>query len=255
MTNMQPAIILAAGRGERLVNGFSFPKPLKRVVGVPLIVRVLESLEAAGVKDAVVVSGYLSDVLISALNRYSFGLTIHHVVNSEWHKPNGNSVLAAKDFVTGPSLLMMCDHLWSPDLLQRVSRCPMLPTESVLGVDFNIDHCIDIPDATKVRLKGNRIGEISKDLATYDALDTGVFKITPALIDALLAVNGPEGCSLSQGVAQLAQQNKMLAVDVQNARWVDVDTPESFAHAERLVLQHGSALCKQRFPAVTAFAV
>ncbi len=36
---MKRAIILAAGKGERLVNGLTFPKPLKRVAGVPLIVR------------------------------------------------------------------------------------------------------------------------------------------------------------------------------------------------------------------------
>ena len=40
---MKRAIILAAGRGERLVNGYSFPKPLKEVNGIPLIVRVLRN--------------------------------------------------------------------------------------------------------------------------------------------------------------------------------------------------------------------
>ena len=44
------AVILAAGRGERLVNGMAYPKPLKRVAGVPLIVRILRNLERAGVR-------------------------------------------------------------------------------------------------------------------------------------------------------------------------------------------------------------
>ena len=42
---MEQAIILAAGRGERLVSGLPYPKPLQRVNGQPLIVRVLRGLE------------------------------------------------------------------------------------------------------------------------------------------------------------------------------------------------------------------
>ncbi|MDZ4064457.1 MAG: NTP transferase domain-containing protein, partial [Coriobacteriia bacterium] len=39
------AVILAAGMGSRLVSEEAFPKPLKPVAGVPLLVRVLRSLQ------------------------------------------------------------------------------------------------------------------------------------------------------------------------------------------------------------------
>ena len=239
---MQRAIILAAGRGERLVNGKPYPKPLEPVNGIPLIVRVLRNLERAGIEEVGIVVGYLGDVLIAGLAQYDFELDIQFFWNHEYNKPNGTSLLKAKSFVVGPTFLMMSDHLWSPDLIHRVRRYPLACDEVVLGVDFKIDECIDLDDATKVKLSGDRVVRIAKDLERYDALDTGVFRITPAVIEALLRVDGPEGCSLSQGMAELAARGKMRVVDVEDSAWVDVDTPLARAHAISLLNEYGSAL-------------
>ncbi len=61
------AIILAAGLGSRLVTGEEIPKPLKPVAGVPLLVRILRTLEGAGIKQAVIVVGYRGDQIKRAL--------------------------------------------------------------------------------------------------------------------------------------------------------------------------------------------
>jgi len=239
---VERAIILAAGRGERLVNGFPYPKPLKPVLGVPLIERVLGSLRDSGVDEVAIVVGYLGDVLRKAVSKMNVGIDVRFIENDEWHKPNGTSLLKAASFVTGPTFLLMSDHLWSLDLIEHVRRFPLAADESLLGIDFKIAECFDIDDATKVAVDGDRIVRISKTLPQYDALDTGVFRITPALIDALRAADGPDGCSLSQGVAALAQNGRMRVVDVQDATWVDVDTPEAHAQAEMLLRRHGNAL-------------
>jgi choline kinase len=243
---MERAIILAAGRGERLVNGKPYPKPLKPVNGVPLIVRVLRSLEQARIEEVAIVVGHLGDVLIEALREERFNLELRFVRNDEVHKPNGTSLLKAKAFVTEPTFLMMSDHLWSPDLLQRVRRFALASDEAVLGVDFKIADCFDIDDATKVALRGDRITRIGKELPHYDALDTGMFRITPAVIEALERVEGPNGCSLSQGMAELALSGRMRVVDVEDAAWVDVDTPAALAHAERLLRRYGPTLRPMR---------
>lgn len=236
------AVILAAGRGERLVNGFGFPKPLKRVRGVPLIVRVLRNLERAGIEEVAVVVGYLGDVLIAGLRKHRFALDVRFVRNDEYDKPNGTSLLKARDFVRGPTYLTMSDHLWSPDLLAAVGAHPAEDDEAVLGVDYAIARCFDLDDATKVALVNDRISEVGKQLASYDALDTGVFRITPALIEELERLQGPEGCSLSQGVTALAARGRMRAADVGDAVWIDVDTPAAHAEAERLISLHGEEL-------------
>jgi 1L-myo-inositol 1-phosphate cytidylyltransferase len=239
---MERAIILAAGRGERLVNGKAYPKPLETVNGVPLIVRVLRNLERAGVEEVGIIVGYLGDVLIRGLSEYRFDIDIRFFWNHRYDKPNGTSLLAAREMVTGPTFLMMSDHLWSPELIQRVRRYPLASDEAVLGIDFKIAECIDLDDATKVAIRGDRVMKIGKTIPHYDALDTGVFRITPAVIEALDAVEGPEGCSLSQGIGQLASEGRMRVVDVEEATWVDVDTPLAHRHAEMLLRAYGSAL-------------
>jgi len=239
---MNRAIILAAGKGTRLVKGFDFPKPLKRVGGVPLIVRVLRSLERAGVDEVGIVVGYLGDELIRGLERYHFRLTLRFIQNDEYDKPNGTSLLKARELVTGPTYLMMSDHLWSDELFSRVAAYPLGDDEAVLGVDHRIDRCFDLEDATKVRIEGDRVVEIGKELDRYDVIDTGVFRITPALIEALDRADGPEGVSLSQGVGALAAAGKMRVADVGDATWIDVDTPLAHQIAEKLVSRYGDRL-------------
>jgi choline kinase len=241
----QRAIILAAGKGDRLVQGFDFPKPLKRVAGVPLLVRVLRSLEHAGVDEATIVVGHLADVLVSGLRKYRFGLDVRFVYNDEYDKPNGTSLLKASDRVQGPTYVLMSDHLWSPEVFHAVAGHPLPSDGAVLGVDYQISRCFDLEDATKVRLDGDRIVDIGKELPRYDALDTGVFRVTPALIEALEQADGPRGCSLSQGVAALAARGKMRVADVGDAMWIDVDTPATHAYAEQLIARHGQRLAPE----------
>jgi 1L-myo-inositol 1-phosphate cytidylyltransferase len=240
--SMEQAIILAAGRGERLVDGLPYPKPLQRVNGVPLIERVLRGLERAGVERVGIVVGHLGETLQRALRAQRFELELRFVENDEFRKPNGTSLLKARALVTGPTFLLMSDHLWSADLLERVRAYPLAETEAVLGIDFKVADCFDLPDATKVAIRGDRVLQIGKELRRYDALDTGVFRITPAVIEALERVDGPSGCSLSQGIAELARTGRMRVVDVEDAAWVDIDTPAMLAHAETLLHVHGRAL-------------
>jgi 1L-myo-inositol 1-phosphate cytidylyltransferase len=132
--------------------------------------------------------------------------------------------------------------LWAPELIVPIDQFALRGDDAVLGIDFDIPRCVDIPDATKVQLDGERIVKISKELPEYDALDTGVFKIGPALIEALERADGPLGCSLSQGVQALAKRGAMKAVSVGRAMWVDVDTPMAHAFAEQALARYGDAL-------------
>ena len=228
-------VILAAGLGSRLDDGRRVPKPLRPVGGVPLIVRIIRALERGGTREIGIVVGHLGHELKRGLSEYEHRAKLSFFQNDEYEKPNGTSALKARDFITGPTLLVMSDHLWSPALLSSVVAYPLEERESVLGVDYRIDACFDLDDATKVKVHEDRITAIGKTLDDYNALDTGVFVITPAFIEALDALNGPAGCSLSQGVAGLAAEGRMKAADIGDATWIDVDTPEAHAEAERLV--------------------
>jgi 1L-myo-inositol 1-phosphate cytidylyltransferase len=239
---MRRAIILAAGYGSRLVGALDPPKPLIEVAGRSLILRIIEQLRDTGIREVVVVIGHRGEMIRSALRKRALGVDIALVENAEYEKPNGTSLLKAASFVEGPTLLTMSDHLCSPGLIEAVRHAPFDSEVSVLGVDRNIEACFDLEDATKVRLEGDSIMAIGKELADYHALDTGIFRITPRLIDALSELNGARGVSLSEGVAHLSSSGRFKVVDVGDEPWIDVDTPAARRAAEMMLARYGDDL-------------
>ena len=137
----------------------------------------------------------------------------------------------------------MADHLYSPELVRRLRQYELPQGACALGVDRDIERCFDLDDATKVRLNGARIGGIGKDLSQYDAIDTGVFRISPELVAELARLYEATGdCSLSDGVRALAERGRFFACDVGEARWIDVDTPTAHQKAEAMVRVFGDTL-------------
>jgi histidinol-phosphate aminotransferase len=239
------AIVLAAGLGSRLSEGGDItPKPLRRVAGVPLIVRVLRTLEAAGIDHAVVVIGHCGHLIKAAVAEESeLGLRVSFVENTDYLKKNGVSVLTAAGFIDRECVLTMSDHLYSPELVRRLLAAEIPADGAALAVDYDIPRCFDLDDATKVGVERGRIVRIGKELDAYDALDTGVFRIGPSLVAELSRVAEQNGdASLSDGVQALSRRGVFAAVDVGEVRWIDVDTQPALERAEAMLRVFGEDL-------------
>ena len=104
--------------------------------------------------------------------------------------------------------------------------------ELVLGVDHDIGSVFDLPDATKVRIIGTRIADIGKTISPFDAVDTGLFCISPLLCRLLAGLESPQ---LSDGVRVLARTGLAHVTNLTGGRWMDVDTPLAQAEAEKLL--------------------
>lgn len=214
------------------------------MLGVPLCVRVLRTLAAAKIREVVVVTGYGGAAVRQALSAAREpGLELSFVENPEFEKKNGVSLLRAQEFVDRECLLTMSDHLYSPELVKRLTAFELESDACALAVDYDIERCFDIDDATKVCVDRTRITRIGKELERYDALDTGVFRIGPALIAELTRIEARDGdCSLSEGVQALARKDKFFAVDVGHVHWIDVDTRPALEHAEAMLRVFGDTL-------------
>jgi MurNAc alpha-1-phosphate uridylyltransferase len=81
------AIVLAAGRGERMRPlSDRTPKPLLRARGKPLIEWHLEALSRSGVREVVVNTAWLEEQIVEALGDGSrFGLTIRYSMERRDH--------------------------------------------------------------------------------------------------------------------------------------------------------------------------
>ncbi len=239
------AIILAAGRGSRLAQGDALPKPLRPVAGVALLVRILRTLSKEGIREAVIVVGFESHKLRAGLAGVgeTLGVALHFVDNPDWEKSNGVSLLAAERWLDRDCILTMADHLVAPELVRRLTRAELPAGACALGVDFDIERCFDLDDATKVRVRSHAIEAIGKELEDYNAIDTGIFRVNAALARCLRARLERNGdASLSDGVRALAEEGMFLTVDVGDARWIDVDTPAAHARAEAMLRVFGDDL-------------
>jgi choline kinase len=234
MTTVNECLILAAGNGSRIasVSG-GVPKPLVRLRGIPLLEHVMTSCQEAGITRFVIVVGYRADVIRRWFaERLLDGISVTLIENPEYHKANGVSALAAKGELHNPFLLLMSDHIFEPKTVKALVRKPLGDGEVILAVDHNVGLVFDLDDATKVKCEADHIVDIGKDLVHYDALDTGMFLCSAALFDRLESAKRDGNCSLSDGMRQLAREQKLRAFDIGDAHWQDVDSPEALAHAE-----------------------
>ena len=230
------AVILAAGNGSRISSvSAELPKPLVRLHGKPLLEHVMSNARGAGIRDFVIIVGYRADAIRGWYERNPIdGVQVEWVLNSEYHKNNGISLLKAKEVVREQFLLLMSDHIFDRTTAERLLREPMRRDEVLLAVDRSIDGVFDLDDATKVQCEGKHIVDIGKTLAEYDALDTGMFLCSPILFQWLEAAMVNGNCSLSDGLRLMAQGRTFRAFDIGHAMWQDVDTPEALDWAHQI---------------------
>lgn len=231
---VRDAVILAAGNGDRFKNSQHQSKLLHPVLGQPLILRTLETAAAAGISTLNIVLGYQAGPVREAIERHTIpGVSLRFAHNPDWQLENGVSALKARALcAAGRFALLMGDHLFESSVLQRLLSLPVDPRDSVLGIDTTTVDPDIAAEATKVRLAGDRIVAIGKQLTTWDALDTGLFLFTPALFDALEEAIEAGETTLSAGVARLAAQGRMRGADIGAANWCDVDTVDDVRAAE-----------------------
>jgi choline kinase len=233
MKKVKQCLILAAGNGTRIrtISG-GLPKPLVDFRGKPIIEHIVQRAHRAGIERFVIVVGYRSDLIRDWFEGRSLDVSVTFVENPDYHKANGVSALKARNEIRENFLLLMADHLFESETAEALIQQRLAPDEVILAVDPNIDRIFDLDDATKVLRNGDRIVDIGKEIALYDALDTGMFLCSPALFERLEVATKNGNCSLSDGMRQLVAERRLRALEIGDRRWQDLDTPQALAHAE-----------------------
>ena len=237
MSAVSEAVILIAGQGSRLRGADNnCLKPFVPVLGRPLMSYALQAVSCAGISIAHFVVGYESERVIAKTKQLiPPHITASFIVNRDWQKQNGISLLAAAGHVNGPFLLTMGDHVFDDTIIDCLLD-NFEPGLLNIAVDRKIDSIVDLDDAMKVQMHGNKVTGIGKNLQSYDAIDTGLF-VCPSEIFAYLeqakSNNGGSDCSLANGVELMAADGKVRGIDIGAGRWHDIDTPPVLEHAEK----------------------
>ncbi len=217
------AVVLAAGMGTRM--GSEIPKPLLKVAGREILYRSLKTLSELGVDEFVVVVGKKGEYIEDFLRRHGFKYRI--VKNEHPERGNGYSFYLAKDYVDGKFVLIMGDHVYEREFMEKAVR-----GEGLIG-DANPKY-VDVDEATKVVCKNGKVEKIGKNLKKFDYIDTGFFVLTPDIFEhAEVLVKSKEEVSLSEIIGRA----KVPVTEVSGYFWMDVDTPEELRKANRLIVR------------------
>jgi MurNAc alpha-1-phosphate uridylyltransferase len=182
---MSTAMILAAGRGERMRPlTDTKPKPLLEAGGKPLIVWQIEALARAGFRTLVINAAHFSGQLVHALgNGDAFGVTIHWSLEPEPLEPAGGIATAMPLLPDGPLVIAAAD-VWT-----RFDYATLRTKADTMALDEAAPrvHLVMVPNPPyhpegDFALEGSRIHWDGPGRVTYSAIgvyDTALFRELP----------------------------------------------------------------------------
>jgi NDP-sugar pyrophosphorylase family protein len=231
---VEHGVILAAGRGTRLGRlTDEVPKPLLEVGGRPVLLRILDGLESAGVRRVIVVAGYRSEQVVAAVaDRPGVGV----VVQDELDGTAGAVRSASAHLRGGPFVYGWGDILIEPGNYRRIMAAAA-GADAVIGVNPVDDPAAGA--AVTVDGAGRVIDIVEKpprgtSSTKWNSAGIGVLgaSVWPHL--AALAPSPRGEYELTDAIAALIAAGADVRAEPILGPWIDIGTPEALAEARRV---------------------
>ncbi len=173
------AIVLAGGFGSRICRVLGcISKQFIRIHGLELIMYPITSLWETGIDSFIVVANPMNYHLLERIiEKYSRILGYDYVLDMNPYREtlNGNTALIGLKHVDKPVILSVSDHIYPPELVLKLLQCNKYGDVNVLGDPDPL--IVDVEEATKIRVHGDRVIEESKNIDKPDYIDTGLFLV------------------------------------------------------------------------------
>ena len=240
MKSPNRAIILAAGQGKRLLPlTESRPKCLLELSGRSLLAWQLLRLEAAGVEEAVVVTGFRADAVETEIKRLDLQRMAVRCVFNPFYTVADNtaSCWIVREQFDRDVLLLNGDTLFGPGVAERLLAAPS--AEITVTVDRKPSYDAD---DMKVLTDNCRLLAIGKTIEHYDAESIGFLRFSPAgaakfAAGVEAALSRPEG--LKRWYLSVIDELARTGVDVrvcsvEGLEWGEMDFPQDVDNLTRL---------------------
>lgn len=238
------AIILAAGRGERLGDASAGrPKCLLRFGGQTLLQRHIEILGRLGIERIIIVTGYRHEQIEAALAQLDSQVPVETVINTAYELGSIVSLHCAGDVLADgtDTILMDADVLYDPDILGRLldtqfDNCFLLDRDFEPG-DEPVKLCVS--GAVPVEFRKIPDRAMSWD---YQGESVGFFRFDAAT-SARLARKAEEYLDSNrsrepyeEAIRDLLRETPELfrVEDITGQDWIEIDFPEDVARAAEM---------------------
>jgi L-glutamine-phosphate cytidylyltransferase len=234
------AIILSAGQGSRLGHMVDDrPKCLIDFNGRSLLDRQLDTLQANGVQEAVVVTGFRDELIDEAIARRSGGPRVRTIFNPFYKvADNTGSLYMARAELSGDCLVWNGDTLVSNALMGRVvgnarsGICVTIDRKDSYDED---DMKVVVSDNGRLRAIGKRIAEgVNGESIGLLAFRAGGAELFRDAIEQ--AMRTKEGTTIwyLRVIHHLAQNAEVWTFDINGEEWGEVDFPADVDAARAL---------------------
>jgi choline kinase len=243
------AVILAAGQGSRLLPlTEDTPKCLLDLGGRSMLEWQLKGLASAGVREAVIVTGFRSDLVESALTRIApAGLTVRTLFNP-FYKVADNlaSCWLVRGELNGPSLILNGDTLFEPAVAKKLLAAP----DAAITVTIDRKPAYD-DDDMKVQTEGERLRAIGKKLpaSEVNGESIGFLRFSAAGAASFVAelertMRTREGVGLwyLSAIHRLAGAGvDVRCASIEGLQWAELDFPADLESCRELASSWGGA--------------
>jgi choline kinase len=241
------AIILAAGRGQRLHPLTSAThKGLVEVGGATLLGRLVVDLAANGVDEITVVTGHCADAVEAYLLEMHPAIRFEFVHNPDFATSNNivSLSLAITGARTGDVLLTECDLLLDDGLVERLAHG--------VGDVALVDRHVPGQRGSVVYLEddGETIARFAPSASDSDAVaykTVNLYRLSASFVAALAprlaaaARARPDVFYETVFAEMIADRVPMRALVASPRRWIEIDTGDDLSLAERLFAPTSSA--------------
>lgn len=221
------AMVLAAGRGERLRPlTDDVPKPLIEVGGETLIGRHLRRLSEAGIEDVVINLAHLGDQIRGSLGDGSgFGVRLRYTLEPEEALETGGGIYHALEFLGSAPFLVVNGDIWTD-----------FPFDRVPGKIKTAAHIVLVPNPAHnptgdCSLRGNQAVIPGQHSLTFSGI--GVYRAS--LFDRC----GPGRFPLWPVITEAASRDRVSG-ERYDGVWFDVGAPDRLAALQQFRARSGT---------------
>ncbi len=233
-------VLLAAGKGTRLgVLTQTTPKPMLPLEGEPVMQHIIKRVAKHGCREFIIVVRYLADIIKSHFGDGSdLGIEVKYAHQPEIHG-TGAALQSAEELVAGsPFIMTFGDILTSDDLYQklidRINQGDCKAVTALKWVEDPYKGAAVMIDETGI--VNEIIEKPEKGSIPSHWMNAGIFAFDPIIFDYLkkLKPSARGEYELPDAInMMIAEGLPVASVQMEDAPWLDIGTPEDLAEARR----------------------
>ena len=223
-------VILVGGLGTRLRSEVpDLPKPLAPVAGRPFLAHLLDRFAAAGLRRAILATGYRGGMIQDAIGTRWQDMDIVYSLETE-RLGTGGALKQALQFLQGDAAHVVNGDTWldyDPRALERATR------ERGAAIGMALAHVDDLSRFGSVDVEDGIVKRfVEKGAQGAGWINAGAYCF---LADGLAALPQPAAFSLEEDVLVPMATAGRVAAFRDTGAFVDIGVPEDYRRAQALL--------------------